>query len=206
MITLLCTPQSSCCTFLSDFEVPSSRLISTSVRCLPRIPFLFCSFLSGMWVSIWFPFSLSLLFFFLLFHPIMWRGCCPFWRFKCFCWHSVDVLYELSWAEASLKKKFRLRPEASACVWEFLLALPDVYHVDFRPAQPAPQLFKTFPWNLSISPLLSLCLCLCLCFFLYTHTQTHTQTCTYICTCADTPTHSGRKAFTSLVVIFLVVQ
>ena len=35
-LTLLCPSQSSCCTFLSDFEVRPSRLISPLVRWLPK--------------------------------------------------------------------------------------------------------------------------------------------------------------------------
>ena len=44
-LTLLCPLQSSCCTFLGDFEVPLAQLISPLVRWLPRIwvPFLFHS-------------------------------------------------------------------------------------------------------------------------------------------------------------------
>ena len=34
------------------------------------------------------------LFFFLLFSPVMSRVSCPFWRFKFFCQHSVDVQCE----------------------------------------------------------------------------------------------------------------
>ena len=59
-LTLLCLPQSSCCNFLQDFEVPPSQLISLSVRWLPRVwvPFLFHSFLSGMLAPSSFLFSL----------------------------------------------------------------------------------------------------------------------------------------------------
>ena len=61
-LTLLCHPQSSCCTFFGDFDVPLSWLISPSVRWLPRVwvPFLFHKYLSGMVVPSWFLFSLSL--------------------------------------------------------------------------------------------------------------------------------------------------
>ena len=49
---LLCLSQSSCSTFLSDFEVPMSQLISLSVMWLPRVwvPFLFHSSLSEVLV------------------------------------------------------------------------------------------------------------------------------------------------------------
>ena len=51
-LALLCPPQSSCCAFLSDFEVPSSLIFSLCFRWLPRVwvPFLFHSSLSGMLV------------------------------------------------------------------------------------------------------------------------------------------------------------
>ena len=51
-LTLLCPPQSSCCAFLSNFEVLLAQLISPSVRGLPRIwvPCLLHSSLSGMLV------------------------------------------------------------------------------------------------------------------------------------------------------------
>lgn len=51
-LTLLCLPQSSCCAFRGDFEIPPSQLISLSVSCLPRRwdPFLLQSSLSGMLV------------------------------------------------------------------------------------------------------------------------------------------------------------
>ena len=52
-LTLLCPPQSSCCSFLDDSEVPLSWLISWLVSWLPRVwvLFLFHSSLSGMLVS-----------------------------------------------------------------------------------------------------------------------------------------------------------
>ena len=40
-LTLLCCSQSSCCTFLGNFEVPVTWLIFPSVRWLPRCGFLF---------------------------------------------------------------------------------------------------------------------------------------------------------------------
>ena len=51
-LTLLWPPQSSCCTLLSDFEVPPSWLISPSVTWLPRVwfPFLLNSSHSGVLV------------------------------------------------------------------------------------------------------------------------------------------------------------
>ena len=51
-LILLCSPQSSCCAFLHDFEVPKSWLISPLVRWLPRVwvSFLFNSSLSGVLV------------------------------------------------------------------------------------------------------------------------------------------------------------
>ena len=51
-LTLLYPPQSSFCTFLSNFEVPPSQLISLLVRWLPRmwVPFLFHSSLPGVLV------------------------------------------------------------------------------------------------------------------------------------------------------------
>ena len=51
-LTLICPPQSSCCAFLHNFEVPLSWLISPSVRWLPRVwvPLLFNRFLSGVLV------------------------------------------------------------------------------------------------------------------------------------------------------------
>ena len=47
-LTLLCPPQCHCCTLLQNFVVPSSQLISLSVRWLPSmwVPFLFHSSLS----------------------------------------------------------------------------------------------------------------------------------------------------------------
>ena len=71
-LTLLSPPQ-YCCTFLWDFEVPPSPLISPLVRWLPRmwVPFLFCSSLLRVLVPSWFLFlSLSLSLFFFL--------CCRF--------------------------------------------------------------------------------------------------------------------------------
>ena len=64
-LTLLCPPQSNCSTFLSDFEVPPSCLISPSVSWLSRVwvPYLFHSSILGMLVQSWFLFSLSLFFF-----------------------------------------------------------------------------------------------------------------------------------------------
>ena len=61
-LTLLCSSQSSCCNFLSKFEVPPFLLISLSVWWLPRVlvPFFFNCSLSGMLVPSWFLFSLSL--------------------------------------------------------------------------------------------------------------------------------------------------
>ena len=51
-LPLLCPPQSRCCAFLGDFEVPPSWLISPLVRYLPSvwIAFLFNSSLSGVLV------------------------------------------------------------------------------------------------------------------------------------------------------------
>ena len=94
-LTLLCPSQSSCCTFHCNFEVPLSRLMSLSVRWLPRlwVPFLINDSLSGMLVPSSFLFSISLSFFTLL-YPVMWRVSCPFWRFNVFCQCSVDVLCE----------------------------------------------------------------------------------------------------------------
>ena len=82
--------------FSLRFWVPLSQVSSPSVRWLPRVhvPLVFHSSLSGVLVQSRFlfsPFSLSL-FFSLLFYPVMWRVSCPFWRFKVFCHHSVDVL------------------------------------------------------------------------------------------------------------------
>ena len=52
VLTLLCPPQSSCCAFLCNFEVPPSWLISPSARWFPRVwvPFLFNSSLSSVLV------------------------------------------------------------------------------------------------------------------------------------------------------------
>ena len=64
-LILFCYSQSSCCTFLGNFEVPPTWLIFPSVRWLPRmcIPFFFHSSLLGMLVPSWFLFPLSLFFF-----------------------------------------------------------------------------------------------------------------------------------------------
>ena len=50
-LTLL-YPQSNCCLFLGDFDIPPSQLISPSLDCLPsvRVPFLFHSSLTGVLV------------------------------------------------------------------------------------------------------------------------------------------------------------
>ena len=67
VLTMLCPPQSSCCAFLCNLEVPWTWLIPL-IRCLPRVwvPFLFHSSCSGMIVQ-------SFFFFFLLFNQVMWR-------------------------------------------------------------------------------------------------------------------------------------
>ena len=72
-LTLLRCSQSSCCTFLGNFEVPLTRLIFLSVKWLPRmwVPLLLHSSLSRMFVPSCFLISLSL--FFLLFCPVMSR-------------------------------------------------------------------------------------------------------------------------------------
>ena len=51
-LTLLCSPLSSCCPFLHNFEVSLSRMISLSVTWFPRVwvPFLFNSSLSRVLV------------------------------------------------------------------------------------------------------------------------------------------------------------
>ena len=69
-LTQLYPPQSSCCNFLSNFDVSPSRFISSLVRWLPRVwvPFLFNSSLLGVLVPSHSP-SLSL--FFLLFYPVI---------------------------------------------------------------------------------------------------------------------------------------
>ena len=82
-LSLLCPPQSSCCTFLWGFEVPLSWLISPLVRWLPRVwvLFFFQSSLSGVLVPSWF-FSLSVSFFpFVL--PSYVKGFLPFLEVYC---------------------------------------------------------------------------------------------------------------------------
>ena len=79
-LSLLCPPQTRCCTFLQGFEVlPTSELISPPVRGTPNVqnPFLFHSSVQGCWSS---PdsFFYFLTFFFLLSYPVMWRFSCPF--------------------------------------------------------------------------------------------------------------------------------
>ena len=93
-LTLIFGSQTCCFTFLGILETPLTWLIFPSVK-WPSIKmwvsFLLHSSLSGMLVTSRFLFSLS---FFLLFYPVMSRVSCPFWRFKFFCQHSVDVLCE----------------------------------------------------------------------------------------------------------------
>ena len=62
-LTLLCCPQSNCCTFLRDFEVLPTWLIFPSVRWLPRmwVPFLLHCSLSEILSH---PYSFLSLFFF----------------------------------------------------------------------------------------------------------------------------------------------
>ena len=109
-VSLLCPPQSSCCAFLGDFEVPLSWLIFPSVRWLSRVWVPFPSLLPLRNPSpILVPFvSLSLSFFFLFFYPVMSRVSCPFWRFNFFCQHSVDVLGESFFMQCVFLK----------CLWE----------------------------------------------------------------------------------------
>ena len=64
-LTLLCCSQSSCCTFLGNFEVPLTRLSFLSGS-LPGCRFLFFFTTSPILI----PF-LSLSLFFLLFYPVM---------------------------------------------------------------------------------------------------------------------------------------
>ena len=91
-LILLCPPQSYCCTFLCDFEVPPSWLISPLVKQLPGCVFLF-SFIAVSRGCYTVFFSLYLCFLFYSFVlPSYVKGFLTLWRFKFFCQCSVDVL------------------------------------------------------------------------------------------------------------------
>ena len=117
-LTLLCHSQSSCCTFLSDFEVPLTWLIFPSVRCLPRmwVPFLLHTSLLGILGPSWFLFSLS--FYFVL--PSYVKSFLPFLEVRvllpAFRWCSVQVILHVNvffWCVCGKRWAWPLTPPPS---------------------------------------------------------------------------------------------
>lgn len=87
-LTLLCCSQSSCCVFLSDFEVPPTQRVFRQAAS-PGGGFLF-SFMAPSQECWSRPDSFSLPLFH-LFYPIMSGVSCPFWRFTFF--YSIQPMF-----------------------------------------------------------------------------------------------------------------